>query len=114
MSKSGPPEDAPSPDGETEDVPERSHASALDAYLKPTSAGAHPGAIGAWKILEVLGEGGMGLVYLAEQTEPVRRRVALKLIKLGMDTREVLARFDRERQALAMMDHPNIARVLDA
>ena len=70
--------------------------------------------IGRYKLLEKLGEGGCGVVYVAEQTEPVRRRVALKVIKLGMDTREVIARFEAERQALALMDHPNIARVLDA
>ena len=70
--------------------------------------------IGRYKFLEQLGQGGCGIVYVAEQTEPVRRRVALKIIKLGMDTREVIARFEAERQALAMMDHPNIARVLDA
>jgi serine/threonine protein kinase/tetratricopeptide (TPR) repeat protein len=70
--------------------------------------------IGHYKIREKLGEGGCGAVYVAEQTEPVRRRVALKVIKLGMDTRNVIARFEAERQALAMMDHPNIARVLDA
>ena len=70
--------------------------------------------IGHYKIREKLGEGGCGVVYVAEQTEPVRRRVALKVIKLGMDTRSVIARFEAERQALAMMDHPNIARVLDA
>src|SRR5262245_26842228 len=70
--------------------------------------------IGHYKIREKLGEGGCGAVYVAEQTEPVRRRVALKIIKLGMDTRNVIARFEAERQALAMMDHPNIARVLDA
>jgi serine/threonine protein kinase/tetratricopeptide (TPR) repeat protein len=70
--------------------------------------------IGNYKIRELLGEGGCGAVYVAEQTEPVRRRVALKVIKLGMDTRSVIARFEAERQALAMMDHPNIARVLDA
>ncbi|MCZ6689822.1 MAG: tetratricopeptide repeat protein [Planctomycetota bacterium] len=74
----------------------------------------HPEEIGPYKILEPLGVGGMGAVYLAEQTRPVRRRVALKLIKLGMDTREVVARFESERQALALMDHPNIARVFDA
>jgi WD40 repeat protein/serine/threonine protein kinase len=73
-----------------------------------------PDRIGHYKILEVLGEGGMGIVYLAEQTEPVRRRVALKVIKLGMDTKEVIARFEAERQALALMSHPNIAKVLDA
>ena len=70
--------------------------------------------IGRYKIRENLGEGGCGIVYVAEQSEPVRRRVALKVIKLGMDTRNVMARFEAERQALAMMDHPNIAKVLDA
>ena len=70
--------------------------------------------IGRYKLLEPIGEGGCGVVYLAEQTEPVRRRVALKVIKLGMDTKAVVARFEAERQALALMDHPNIARVLDA
>src|SRR5271156_4167154 len=70
--------------------------------------------IGRYKVLEQVGEGGCGVVYVAEQTEPVRRRVALKVIKLGMDTKQVVARFEAERQALAMMDHPNIAKVLDA
>jgi hypothetical protein len=70
--------------------------------------------VGRYKILKKVGEGGCGVVYVAEQTEPVRRRVALKVIKLGMDTRHVVARFEAERQALAMMDHPNIAKVLDA
>jgi serine/threonine protein kinase/tetratricopeptide (TPR) repeat protein len=70
--------------------------------------------LGRYKLLEKVGEGGCGVVYVAEQTEPVRRRVALKVIKLGMDTKQVVARFDAERQALAMMDHPNIAKVLDA
>ncbi len=70
--------------------------------------------IGRYKIREQLGEGGWGVVYVAEQTDPVRRRVALKILKLGMDTRSVIARFEAERQALAMMDHPNIAKVLDA
>jgi serine/threonine protein kinase len=70
--------------------------------------------IGRYKLLQRIGEGGGGVVYMAEQEEPVRRRVALKIIKLGMDTRSVIARFEAERQALAMMDHPNIARVLDA
>jgi TPR repeat protein/serine/threonine protein kinase len=70
--------------------------------------------IGRYKLLQEIGEGGCGLVYMAEQEEPVRRRVALKVIKLGMDTREVITRFEAERQALALMDHPNIARVLDA
>src|SRR6058998_1236342 len=70
--------------------------------------------IGRYKLLQTLGEGGCGIVYMAEQEEPVRRRVALKVIKLGMDTKQVIARFEAERQALAMMDHPNIAKVLDA
>jgi serine/threonine protein kinase len=70
--------------------------------------------IGRYKLLEQIGEGGCGLVYVAEQTEPIRRRVALKIIKLGMDTKSVIARFEAERQALALMDHPNIAKVLDA
>ena len=70
--------------------------------------------IGRYKLMERLGEGGCGVVYVAEQTEPMRRRVALKVIKLGMDTKAVVARFEAERQALAMMDHPNIAKVLDA
>jgi eukaryotic-like serine/threonine-protein kinase len=70
--------------------------------------------IGPYKLLQKIGEGGCGSVYMAEQEVPVRRRVALKVIKLGMDTKNVIARFEAERQALAMMDHPNIARVLDA
>ena len=70
--------------------------------------------IGPYKILQLIGEGGFGVVYMADQVEPIRRRVALKVIKPGMDTREVIARFEAERQALAMMDHPNVAKVLDA
>src|SRR5204863_3844090 len=70
--------------------------------------------IGPYKLLQQIGEGGMGVVYMAEQLEPVKRRVALKIIKPGMDTRQVIARFEAERQALAMMDHPNIAKVLEA
>jgi WD40 repeat protein/serine/threonine protein kinase len=70
-------------------------------------------AIGPYKLLQQIGEGGMGVVYMAEQTEPVRRKVALKVIKPGMDTRQVIARFEAERQALALMDHVNIARVFD-
>ena len=70
--------------------------------------------IGRYKLLQKIGEGGGGMVYMAEQQEPVRRRVALKIIKLGMDTKSVIARFEAERQALAMMDHQNIARVFDA
>jgi len=87
------------------------------AEVEPTArpAAFTPGRViaGRYTLLGVLGEGGMGTVYLAEQTQPVKRQVALKLIKLGLDSRGVLARFDAERQALAMMDHPNIARVYD-
>jgi serine/threonine protein kinase/WD40 repeat protein len=81
---------------------------ASDLFEKPGDR------IGRYKLLEKVGEGGCGIVYVAEQTEPVRRRVALKVIKLGMDTKAVVARFEAERQALAMMDHPNIAKVFDA
>ncbi len=73
-----------------------------------------PARIGSYLVLDVLGEGGMGVVYLAEQAEPIRRRVAIKVVKLGMDTKEVLARFDLERQALALMSHANVAQVYDA
>src|SRR5262249_15026344 len=83
------------------------------ADLSP--AAERPGAvIGPYKLLEPIGEGGMGVVYMAEQTQPIRRKVALKIIKPGMDTKLVIARFEAERQALALMDHSNIARVLDA
>jgi eukaryotic-like serine/threonine-protein kinase len=70
--------------------------------------------IGLYKLLQQIGEGGMGVVFMAEQSDPIQRTVALKIIKPGMDTRQVIARFEAERQALAMMDHPNIARVIDA
>src|SRR6204780_2647886 len=70
--------------------------------------------IGPYKLLQQIGEGGFGVVYMAEQETPVRRVVALKVIKPGMDTAQVIARFESERQALALMDHPNIARVIDA
>jgi WD40 repeat protein/serine/threonine protein kinase len=87
-------------------------AAVTDAY-RPVSEG--PGnVIGPYKLLQQIGEGGFGVVYMAEQQEPVRRKVALKIIKPGMDSREVIARFESERQALALMDHPNVARVLDA
>jgi len=95
----------------------RDHAEPASASttLFPTSEFEAPGArVGPYKLLERIGEGGFGTVYLAEQSEPVRRTVATKVIKLGMDTRQVIARFEAERQALAMMDHPHIARVLDA
>ena len=70
--------------------------------------------IGPYKLLQQIGEGGMGTVYMAEQERPVKRLVALKLIKIGLDSAQVVARFEAERQALALMDHPNIAKVLDA
>src|SRR5258705_7565348 len=74
-----------------------------------------PGTIiGRYKLLEQIGEGGFGVVFMAEQQQPIRRKVALKVIKLGMDTKQVIARFEAERQALAMMDHANIAHVFDA
>jgi serine/threonine protein kinase/Tfp pilus assembly protein PilF len=84
----------------------------LPAFLDPSTPLPHPARIGPYRIVDVLGEGGMGIVYLAEQDQPIRRRVALKLVKL--ETREVLTRFESERQALALMNHPNIARVYDA
>src|SRR5215475_2007690 len=83
----------------------------------PTDAATGPVTdddFGRYHILRVLGEGGMGTVYLAEQRLPIQRHVALKVVKLGMDTAQVLSRFANERQALAMMDHPNIARIFDA
>ena len=86
-----------------------------DARAAAAAVGEGPGTrIGPYVLLKQLGEGGFGAVFLAEQKEPVARHVALKIIKLGMDTRQVVARFEQERQALALMDHPNIARVLDA
>ena len=91
----------------------------LSASVHAAENAAAPGEkigdhIGRYKLLQQIGEGGCGAVYMAEQEEPVRRRVALKVIKLGMDTKSVIARFEAERQALALMDHPNIAKVLDA
>src|SRR3954454_16832017 len=90
-------------------------AAAYVQTVAPTPITEKPGdAIGPYKLMEQIGEGGFGLVFVAEQHQPVRRKVALKVIKPGMDTREVVARFEAERQALAMMDHPHIAKVLDA
>ena len=91
------------------------NSTTVDSGRKNRPGGFVPGQVIAMRytLRNVLGEGGMGTVYLAEQTEPVKRQVALKLIKIGMDSRAVLARFDAERQALALMDHPNIARVYD-
>jgi serine/threonine protein kinase len=95
--------------------PQQTYASAqLGNVLSAVRALEHPTQIGPYAILALVGEGGMGSVYKAEQRAPIRRTVALKIIKLGMDTREVIARFESERQALALMDHPNVAKVLDA
>src|SRR5213075_742622 len=80
----------------------------------PSSAAVGTVFAGRYKLRETLGEGGMGTVYVADQTEPVARRVALKVIKADVSTERLLARFEQERQALALMDHPNIAKVLDA
>ncbi len=92
-----------------------SPAWAVTATMDEPGLSEQPGSvIGPYKLLEQIGEGGMGIVFMAEQSRPVRRTVALKVIKPGMDTRQIIARFEAERQALALMDHPNIARVLDA
>ncbi|QDT73403.1 serine/threonine-protein kinase [Lacipirellula limnantheis] len=92
-----------------------SPAAGVAVARAPAPVSEKPGStIGPYKLLEQIGEGGMGLVFMAEQTRPLRRRVALKVIKPGLDTRSVIARFEAERQALALMDHPNIARVYDA
>src|SRR6056297_3771171 len=85
-----------------------------DGFFQPLHCDEEAKTIGPYKLLEPIGEGGMGVVYLAQQSQPVRRKVALKIIKPGMDSRQVIARFEAERQALAMMEHPHIAKVLDA
>ena len=111
------PPDAPSPES-----PEETTSSSIDALhqsapemTEPAPSRAVSGVmIGPYHLLQMVGEGGMGEVWLAEQKHPVRRRVALKLVKTGMDTRQVVARFQSERQALALLDHPAIARVFDA
>ena len=93
--------------------------SILDAPAQPVATVDEPlretagTVVGPYKLLEQIGEGGMGTVWMAQQTEPIKRLVAVKLIKAGMDSKQVIARFEAERQALALMDHPNIARVLD-
>jgi serine/threonine protein kinase len=96
------------------DVPGKYSVGDKSTHFVAPSAVAATIIAGKYKFLEQIGEGGMGSVWMADQTEPVKRKVALKLIKAGMDSKAVLARFDAERQALALMDHPNIARVLDA
>ena len=93
------------------DAPPSPEAEAEMARLKPEEEGER---IANYKLLQQIGEGGFGTVWMADQLAPVQRRVALKIIKMGMDTREVIGRFEQERQALAMMDHPNIAKVFDA
>src|SRR5436190_9231996 len=100
------------PGDTAEPAPQEGHAGGTVRVTLPPEE--QPGTrIGHYKLREKIGEGGCGIVYVAEQEEPVRRRVALKVIKPGMDTRQVVARFDAERQALAIMDHPNIAKVFD-
>src|SRR4051812_8787581 len=97
-------------------LPELNPKDATGDYAKSVDPAASINSLiaGKYKLVEEIGEGGMGHVFLAQQTEPVRRAVAVKVIKPGMDSKAVLARFEAERQALAMMDHPNIAKVLDA
>jgi eukaryotic-like serine/threonine-protein kinase len=111
------------PDDKTTNPDHPAHDTAQDATIDSNTGGGEldavtgfaPGAtIGRYHLVQRLGEGGFGTVFLAEQKEPVSRQVALKIIKLGMDTRQVIARFEAERQALALMDHPNIAKVFDA
>ncbi|MDX2018369.1 MAG: serine/threonine-protein kinase [Planctomycetota bacterium] len=103
---------APPPAAGSSAVPGSSGATPARSFAEPENlAGV---SIGPYRVLQQLGEGGFGAVYLAEQVAPVQRKVALKVLKLGMDSRQVVARFEQERQALALMDHPHIARVLDA
>ncbi len=99
---------SPPPEGGTPNGPGKTIVLSTPLTEKPGDR------IGRYKLLQQIGEGGCGVVYMAEQEQPIRRRVALKVIKLGMDTKQVIARFEAERQALALMDHPNIAKVLDA
>src|SRR5262249_5732596 len=116
-----------SPDGETQEAPAASPTERRDPAPGPpgetspidwlgammASTGKPGEFLGRYTLMEQLGEGGFGVVWRAEQKEPVRREVALKVIKLGMDSREVVGRFEAERQALALMDHPNIAHMLE-
>jgi serine/threonine protein kinase len=100
-------------EGHAQANPILDEARLLEKRLLPTDGSSPALTIGPYKLLEQIGEGGMGLVFMAEQMRPVRRRVALKILKPGMDTRQVVARFEAERQALALMDHPNISKVFD-
>lgn len=98
----------------TQSVPNPGDPRVVARLHVPRAGAERPDHIGPFRILETLGEGGMGIVYLAEQAKPIHRRVALKIIKLGMDTKQVIARFGTEREALALMNHPNVAKVFDA
>ncbi|UCG58951.1 MAG: serine/threonine protein kinase, partial [Phycisphaerales bacterium] len=104
------------PDAAREDAsPRQQEDQAAGATASLSDVVAQPGGwIGRYKLLRVLGEGGMGIVYLAEQERPIRRQVALKIIKPGMDSARIIARFEAERQALALLEHPNVAHVFDA
>src|SRR5579859_3893061 len=97
------------PEKHADELPKAPHADAVSSSLvtAPVQTEKPGDKIGRFKLLEEIGHGGFGVVYMAEQKEPVKRRVALKIIKLGMDTRQVIARFEAERQALALMDHAN-------
>ena len=99
------------PDSNPPPVPKNPEDRTLTVQMMAASPGT---AVGPYKLVRQLGEGGMGVVYHAQQFQPIRRDVALKVIRPGMDSKQVVARFESERQALAMMDHPNIARVFDA
>src|SRR4029450_3595394 len=107
-------------DGQADDGLHEAATVQFDGSVEPSSTVRRLGRealgsyLGPYKLLKLMGEGGMGAVYLAEQEKPVRRRVALKIIKPGMDSAQVITRFEAERQALAMMDHQSIARVFDA
>ena len=100
--------------GDDAATPRPYSSEALASVMAAVRDPQHPTRIGPYFIEQLIGEGGMGSVYRAEQRDPIHRAVAIKVIKLGMDTREVIARFSSERQALAMMDHPNVAKVLEA
>jgi serine/threonine protein kinase/WD40 repeat protein len=106
--------DSAAPTSARDPLPQEHLMRALESALEPADRESVGSQIGPYKLLQKIGEGGFGSVWMAEQSEPFRRRVALKIVKVGMDTDEVIARFEIERQALALMDHPNIARVYDA
>src|SRR5215471_18979647 len=100
--------------GESEDLEGLDETASMPPGSRPRNVEAESHRrVGPYRLLRIIGEGGMGEVWVADQLEPVKRRVALKVIKAGMDTKQVVARFEAERQALAVMDHPSIAKVLD-